>query len=144
MEPCLLGAGHRQPVWLYMGQLSVPGWSSVSRGQDRLRGWEGDSYAPVPHPVAVPVEKAEYIFASFLSRCYRGASVRQLTLHSPPERPQFPTSPTSLWRFYCPGSTTRSDAHPMLSSPPRTAPAVQDLVAGPVPWPSRLPTGPWG
>lgn len=106
-----------------------------------LQGWEGDSNAPIPHPVAVCVEN-ECVFACFLSRCYRGASVRQLTLHSPPELTLFPTSPTSLWHFYCPGSTTRSDAHPMLSSPPRTALVVQDPVTGTVLWPSRLPTSP--
>lgn len=65
------------------------------------------------------------------------------TLCNPPELTPVSTSLSSVCCFYYPGSTTRSDAHPVLSSPPWTTPVVQDLVTSPVLWPSRLPVSCW-
>lgn len=87
-----------------------------------LWGWEH----PILHPEEVSVEKVEYIFACFPSRCYRRVSVQQLTLLRIPQLTLFPTSLTGLWHFSFSGSTSRSDANPMLCFPLWTAPMVQD------------------
>lgn len=78
-----------------------------------LWGWEGDLYTPSPYSVAVSVEKAWHIFASFPSHSHAHCG-------------------------YHLGVTCL-----MLSYPTRTAPAVLELVAAPVLCPSHLPTSPW-